>query len=109
MTSALVIPWPDTASHVVLRPLVIAKPDQHHSMECRVGLSVTATVKPMPVRLAGRSGNRTYSAEGGEGCLGLQALGIVAGCDHQAGSSIGSNSENFDQGRCCHQRELVQF
>ena len=102
-------PLLDTASHVAYRPLVIAKPDQHDSMESRVGLAVTTTVEPVPVRLAGRSGNRTYSTEGGEGCLGLEALWIVASGNHQARSSIGSNSESLDQGRCCHQDELAQF
>ena len=42
-----------SSTQVRLRPQVVAKPDDYYAIQRRICLAIAATVKPMPVALAG--------------------------------------------------------
>ena len=50
-----------------------------------VGLSVAAAVESVAVGLPGAGGDRGGAALGGEGCLGADSVGVVAGAGEQGG------------------------
>ena len=56
---------------------VIKKPDDNDAIERGVGLSMATAVEPMPVGLAGGSRYGIDPAQGGEGSLGMETLGVT--------------------------------
>jgi len=75
-----------------------------------VGLPVAAPVEPMAGRLAGRGVDRGDPAEVGEGGLGADPVGVVAGGDEQQGGGVGADTLQGQQargGRCDEPVELA--
>ena len=67
-------------------------------MESGVGLAVPTSVEPMPVGLARGGRYGIDSAQGGEGSLGAEALGVAPCSDEECRRGVGSYTEAIYQG-----------
>ena len=73
------------AGGVDLGARVAGQADQGDLVQRPVGLSVAAAVESVAVGPPGAGGDRGGAAQGGEGCLGADSVGVVAGGDEQGG------------------------
>ena len=70
-------------------------------MESCVGLTVSATVEPMPIGLAGGSRYGTDAAQGGEGCLGAKAVRVTPSSNEEGRRRVWPYAEAIHQGWGC--------
>lgn len=73
------------AGGVGLGARVAGQADQGDLVQRPVGLSVAAAVESVAVGLPGAGGDRGGAAQGGEGGLGADSAGVVAGAGEQGG------------------------
>ena len=73
------------AGGVDLGARVAGQADQGDLVQRPVGLSVAAAVESVAVGPPGAGGDRGGAAQGGEGCLGADSVGVVAGAGEQGG------------------------
>ena len=90
-------------------PLIIAKSDDNNAMESRIGLTVSATVEPMPVGLAGGSRYGTDAAQGGECSFGMETIRVTPGSNEEGRRRVWSYTEAIYQGRGCHPCESLDL
>jgi hypothetical protein len=88
-----------TALQVCPGPTVVPEPYDYYSMDCSIRLAVASAVKTVAVGFARRSGYRTHPTQSSKGGLGLEALGVTAGCDQKRSSRVRTNSHGLYQFR----------
>ena len=76
----------------------MTKSDDNNAMECRVGLAVATSVEPMAVGLARGSRYGTYTAQRGEGSLGVEAVRVTPGSNEEGRRRVRSYAEAIYQG-----------
>ena len=76
----------------------MAESDHNDAIESRIGLTIPTSVEPMAVGLAGGSRYGTYTPQGGEGSLGVEAVRVTPRSDQEVGRRVGSYAEDTDQG-----------
>src|SRR4029450_6586659 len=87
------------AVKVVARPAVAAQPGQRDAVEGGVGLPVAASVEPVSVGSTGGCLHWARAAQRGEGRLGGQSFGVVAGGDEQGGGAVRADAAALEQVR----------
>ena len=85
------------AAHVCLGSFVVTQSDDYDAMERRIGLAVAAAVEAMAVGPARGSRYGVHSAQGGEGGLGAETLGVAASGHEQGRRRVGPYSEAVRQ------------
>jgi hypothetical protein len=78
----------DVTAHVGPGLVVPDEANDDDAVQGGVGLPVAAAVEPVPVGLAGAGRDGVGAAERGEGGLGVQPFGVVAGGDQQRGGGV---------------------
>ena len=76
----------------------MTKSDDNDAIESRVGLAVAASVEPMAVGLARGSRYGTYTAQRGEGSLGVEAVRVTPGSNEEGRRRVWSYAEAIYQG-----------
>ena len=71
-------PLGGATAHVCPGSFVMTQPDDYDAVEGGVGLAVAAAVEAMAVGPALRSRYGVHAAQGGEGGLGAETLGVAA-------------------------------
>ena len=80
-------------AHVCPGTAVIKKPDDNDAIERGVGLSMATAVEPMPVGFAGGSRYGIDPAQGGEGSLGMETLGVTPSSYEEGRRRVWSHAE----------------
>lgn len=70
-------------------------------MQRGVGLAVPTAVEPEAGDLPGGRRDRVGAAQGGEGGLALQLVGVVAGGEQERGGGVRADAGQLDQTRGC--------
>ena len=77
---------------------VVAEADHGDAPEGLVGVAVAAAVEAVAGGLPAGGLDGAGAAEGGEGCVAVEALGVVAGGDEECGGCVGSDAVGGEQG-----------
>ena len=99
MISGLERPSRSAPFDVGAGPRVRAHAGEHDPPQGVVGLPVAAPVEPVTGHLAGRGVDRGDPAEVGEGGLGGDPFGVVAGGDEQQGGGADADTVQVEQAR----------
>ena len=97
------------ATHVCPGLAIMTKPDEDDAIQSRVGLSVAATVEPMPVGLSRGGGYRIDPAQRGEGSLRVKTFRVTPGSDQEGRRRVGSYAEDAEQGWRCRLGESFEL
>lgn len=97
------------SGHVGLGRFMPVHPGDHSPVQRGVGLSVSAAVEPVPGGLAGGGWHRVGAAQGGEGGLAVQPLGVVPGAEQQRRGGVRADSGQLDQRRRGRRGELDEL
>jgi hypothetical protein len=92
MASRRVLPFGDAAGEVVAGTGIPAQPGQGDAVERGVGLTVAAAVEPVA---AGSARGRLLgvdAAQGGEGGLAAEPVGVIARGDEQGCGGVGADA-----------------
>ena len=90
----------EASLQVVLGARIPAQAGEHDGVEGGVGLPVAAAVETAALGLAGGRLDGAGAAQGREGRLAVESLGVVAGGEEEGCGGVGADAVAVQQGGC---------
>ena len=86
---------------------VVAHAHEHDREQGVVGSPVAVGVETVTDGLADEAGMRTGAAEFGEGCIGVESVGVVAGGGEELCGDVGADTGQAEQRWCVCRRHVA--